>query len=324
MKAKCPTISVVIPLYNKELHIVKTLISVAAQTYSAHEILVIDDGSTDKSAAAVAEAIAHNPALYKTRLIHQTNGGVSSARNTGIKEATGSHIAFLDADDHWLPGFIEKLVVLIRQFPRARAQATNYYKQQAGKRIQPKIRMNSRTDKNSILNNYFSISARGDLPFMTSSVCIEKTLLNEIGGFPLNEPMGEDQDVWSKVALKTDIAYSPVQLSVYQLDANNRACNAIISYQECPFSRRLLKGVTLNQIPRELHTAVLAYTATHLIHIAETLIANGELKAAHTIMADPRLKLLPLKSLRLRTKYRLSTLKHYARLNPLTTNRSHC
>lgn len=91
-------ISVVIPLYNKEAIIEKTLESVLSQDYSDFEVVVVDDGSTDNSVAKV-EAIHDS----RIRLIKQENGGPSKARNTGVKNAKGEWIVFLDADDEFLP-----------------------------------------------------------------------------------------------------------------------------------------------------------------------------------------------------------------------------
>lgn len=92
-------ISVVIPLYNKEPIIEKTLNSVLSQDYSDFEVVIVDDGSTDNSVAQV-EAIYDS----RIRLLRQENGGPSKARNTGVKNAKGEWIVFLDADDELLPG----------------------------------------------------------------------------------------------------------------------------------------------------------------------------------------------------------------------------
>ena len=95
-------ISVIIPLYNKESSIAQTLQSVFSQDYSDFEIVVVDDGSTDNS-VEIVEAM-NDPRI---RLIKQENGGPSMARNTGVKNAKGEWILFLDADDEMLPGALE-------------------------------------------------------------------------------------------------------------------------------------------------------------------------------------------------------------------------
>src|SRR5690554_3129002 len=89
-------ITVIIPLYNKERSILKTVSSVLTQSFTEFELLIVNDGSTDNSLQMVSSL--KDPRL---RIINKENGGVSSARNTGIKEATNEWIALLDADDLW-------------------------------------------------------------------------------------------------------------------------------------------------------------------------------------------------------------------------------
>jgi len=89
-----PLVSVIIPAYNGELFLAETLRSVLAQDYRPFEVIVVDDGSTDQS-AAVAQGFS------KVRYIHQTNQGHAAAKNAGIAVARGEYLAFLDADDLW-------------------------------------------------------------------------------------------------------------------------------------------------------------------------------------------------------------------------------
>lgn len=104
-------ISVVIPLYNKEASIAQSLKSVLSQEYDDFEVVIVDDGSTDGS-VGVVEAI-NDPRI---RLIKQENGGPSKARNTGVKNAKGEWILFLDADDELEPDALEYFANLIRKF----------------------------------------------------------------------------------------------------------------------------------------------------------------------------------------------------------------
>jgi glycosyltransferase involved in cell wall biosynthesis len=98
-----PTISVVIPAYNREQTVHTAIRSVLWQTLPPTEVIVVDDGSSDGTAAAV-EALAE-PTV---RLVRQANGGISAARNTGIREAKGDWVAFQDSDDEWLPTKLER------------------------------------------------------------------------------------------------------------------------------------------------------------------------------------------------------------------------
>lgn len=102
-----PLVSVVVPAWNAGRTIAETLNSVAAQTYSNIEILIVDDGSTDATARIAAEFCVREP---RARLISTPNSGVAAARNRGIAEAAGKWIAPVDADDVWHPTKIEKQV----------------------------------------------------------------------------------------------------------------------------------------------------------------------------------------------------------------------
>src|SRR5262245_11252046 len=114
MASSEPRISVVIPLFNKASFVEEAIGSVMAHTRPAHEIIVIDDGSTDDGPERV-KALAFS----SVRLIRQANAGTSVARNTGIEAATGDLIAFLDADDRYLPGFLAAIAALAVDFPDA-------------------------------------------------------------------------------------------------------------------------------------------------------------------------------------------------------------
>ncbi|MGC9158366.1 MAG: glycosyltransferase family 2 protein [Terracidiphilus sp.] len=99
-------ISVVIPAYNAERFLPRCLASVFAQTLQPHEVIVVDDGSTDRTAALASELGA--------KVISQPNGGISAARNTGIRNASSEWIALLDADDLWVPTKLERQAACIR------------------------------------------------------------------------------------------------------------------------------------------------------------------------------------------------------------------
>lgn len=283
-----PQFTVVIPLYNKEKHILRTLESIQAQRYPASEIIIVDDGSTDNGAAVVNEANMDN-----VLLVQQDNGGVSSARNTGIAFAKHEFIAFIDADDTWLPRYLDEIAHLINKFPQAGVYATNYQISEGNNQyIDPKIALNKRDPNGQLLTHYFDIVSRGDLPFTMSSITVRKSLVKKIGDFPLNEPMGEDQDFFARAALASPIAYSPNIHSLYHRDAENRACVTNIPQQECPFSERL-SHVASTQNAKD-KVAILRYSAAHLCHIAKLNIKVGEFARARTLLSDPRCRLKPL------------------------------
>jgi glycosyltransferase involved in cell wall biosynthesis len=108
-----PLVSVIIPAFNAEGTIRQTLESVSAQTYRAIEVIVVDDGSSDRTTAIVDEFTANDS---RFQLVRQANAGVGAARNTGIGQARGKYIAPLDADDLWMPEKVEKQVAGMEEF----------------------------------------------------------------------------------------------------------------------------------------------------------------------------------------------------------------
>lgn len=125
-------ISVIIPLYNKEAIIERTLRSVLSQDYDDFEVIIVDDGSTDMSLEICKHElprICHEFAINKDKvtIITQENGGPSKARNTGVKNAKGDWIVFLDADDEFLPGALTRFANLIKENSDSRFVAYPYY-----------------------------------------------------------------------------------------------------------------------------------------------------------------------------------------------------
>lgn len=206
-------ISIVIPLYNKENTIARALDSVLAQTYQDFEVVVVDDGSTDGGVAVVEQYTAP-----RIRLIRQANAGVSAARNKGIAEAKGEYVAFLDADDEWLPEFLEEIVVLQREYPMCRAQATNYTFNSYGVKSPTILRKIPFQGERGVLTNYFKVASCSHPPVWTSAVCIERNLLQEIGGFPVGVKSGEDLWVWAHAAVCTQWAYSMKAMAQYNVE----------------------------------------------------------------------------------------------------------
>jgi glycosyltransferase involved in cell wall biosynthesis len=199
-----PLISVVMPLYNKELEVSRAIKSVLSQTVQDFELIVVNDGSTDRG-LDVASAI-DDPRI---RMINQENGGVSAARNRGIKETRSELIAFLDADDEWMPYFLETIFRLQRNYPSCSVFATNYlYGHIDGSFTPPIIHGLQGFPWEGIFINYFKVASRSDPPVWSSAVAVTKKAITSIGGFPLGVTFGEDLLTWAKLALDYGIAYS--------------------------------------------------------------------------------------------------------------------
>lgn len=207
-------ISVVIPLYNKEKQIACTLQSVFEQTFQNFEIVIVDDGSTDNSVEEVEKFDDS-----RIRLIHQTNAGVSAARNRGIEEASGELIAFLDADDVWMPEYLATQYGLYQKYPECSVYACNYeFRDSEGKVTPTIIRKLPFEGEDGILSNYFEVASCSHPPICSISIMVKKMAIQAIGGFPLGIKSGEDLLTWARFAVSGAIVYSRKSLAVFVRD----------------------------------------------------------------------------------------------------------
>ncbi|AZQ58486.1 glycosyltransferase family 2 protein [Maribacter sp. MJ134] len=211
-------ISVLIPLYNKEHSIVKTIHSVLIQTYMDFELLIIDDGSTDNSLKVV-----ENIKDGRIRIIAQENGGVSSARNTGIKNATYEWIAFLDADDIWHKDFLKYVTEVIHNEKEVNVITTDYETQAADGTL-----IKSYVSGKRDYEDFFEITNTIGFHILNmSSFCVRKSSLLESGIFSTTITHGEDMEVFEKLARKHKIFIIDKVLSYYIQDSENRASTTL-------------------------------------------------------------------------------------------------
>jgi len=205
--------SVVIPLFNKANTIERALQSVLNQTFQQFEIIIVNDGSSDNSVAKATEI--HDERI---RIIHQENQGVSVARNTGIENATYNWIAFLDADDEWLPEFLEAVTNLHTKYPECNVLSTSYYLcNSKGEKRNIKLKRIKFLGEDGIMENYFEVATYSSPPLWTSAIAVKKKALQEIGGFPIGIKSGEDLLTWARLAVKNKIAYCITPHAVYNI-----------------------------------------------------------------------------------------------------------
>lgn len=207
-------ISVVIPLYNGAAYIERSIHSVLSQTFLPAEIIVIDDGSKDNGPDIVAQ-MSH-PTI---RLIRQANAGVSAARNKGISEARYEYIAFLDADDEWLPHHLETIARLIGKYPQCGVFGASYYFAQKGKEYTTPILppFFTFTEEEGVIDNYYEMASGTDFPINMNSFAVRKKEIEKVGGFPVGVLTGEDLVTIAKLHINCDFAYSKRPSSIYHL-----------------------------------------------------------------------------------------------------------
>ena len=193
--------SVVIPLYNKEHYIEATIRSVLDQTCTDYEVLVVDDGSRDNSLA-----LARKFESDRVRIIPQENQGVSVARNTGILNAKGEYICFLDADDEWRPDYLATIDDLTVKYPESAIFVTAYAVNMGNGKINYSTRLEPETD---CLPSYWLTLAKGYDFVWTSATTMRRDILMDAGLFKPGEKIGQDLDMWARVArINPRVAYS--------------------------------------------------------------------------------------------------------------------
>lgn len=207
--------SIVIPVHNKEKYLKKTLNSVLDQTYTHFELILVNDGSDDSSGEICNEYAELDERII---VIHQKNGGVSNARNNGIKAAKNELIAFIDADDTWSSEFLKEMNSLIKNFPNLDIYSSKYAWINNNKTITDD-KLSTKSDKYILFDLIDEFAEKVKFPINASSVIIRKNAIENAGYFDERIGMFEDYDLFVRIALKSKVAYLNTKpLSFYNLD----------------------------------------------------------------------------------------------------------
>lgn len=221
------SVSIVIPLYNKENHIKNTIEHVLNQTYQDFEIVIVNDGSSDNG-PEIARSIDDS----RIKVYDQVNQGASTARNNGVSLASNELVAFLDADDEWSQGYLEAMMDLYRKYPDAVAYGSNYEIIENGETIV--LDFPSITEKIGLIEDYFK-AGKVFTPLWTSAVMVKKSVFEELGGFSTSCKICEDVDLWCKLACRGQIAYVNIPLAVYKRDSSNMLSKSTDASNYFPF-----------------------------------------------------------------------------------------
>ena len=214
--------SVIIPLFNKESSVLRTIQSVLNQSFECFELIVVDDGSTDCGVDAVRSVEDTRIHLYL-----KENNGVCSARNLGIEKAQNEYVAFLDADDVWDEDYLREQKRMIKDFPEAAMWGINFAETDNGKLIR-ELPTGLPKGYRGIVEDYFGMAQRhervSDL-FCSSSVVIRKSAFETAGMFDERLKYSEDIDMWFRIIANFPVAFYDRYMAFYQYDADNRAMN---------------------------------------------------------------------------------------------------
>lgn len=213
-----PKVSVVITCYNYGLYLPEAIESVLIQTWKDYEIIVIDDGSTDDTPFVME----HYRSFEKIRYIRQENQGQPKAKNRGIVESRGEFVAFLDADDIWLPLKLELQLQLFNNSLVGVGYTRRYWIDPAGSIIGG----NERTLRRGNILDYIFI----DNFVCFSSSMVRRALLMAVNGFDEQLPMGIDYDLWVRLAARCQFDYVDRPLVKYRTGHANLSRNTLKRY----------------------------------------------------------------------------------------------
>lgn len=209
-----PTVSVIIPSFNMARFVREAVESVLNQTYADFELIVVDDGSTDDTEIVLKE-FSGNIRYYKQR-----NGGESAARNRGIELALGEYVAFLDADDLWLPDKLKLQMEAFKSHQDIGLVGCGYSVRGSDGNtvIRDIVRKNYPSRKD--LFRYLSICQI--IPGSASGVIIKKKCFSEVGGFDSSLRVGADWNMWLRIVAQYDAHFIEDILAVIRQTSGNK------------------------------------------------------------------------------------------------------
>lgn len=224
-----PYFSIVIPVYNKEKFVSKTVESVLDQTFTDYEIIIVNDGATDQSEAKIFECKDN-----RVQYFFKKNEGVAVARNFGIEKASADYICFLDADDFWFPNFLETMHHFISKLPEQKVFAAAIEIETKNKLMKAHYSIPKKSDFEIV--DFFDASQK-ECVLWTSSVCIHKSVFEKVGTFDSKIKHGEDTELWIRIGLQFPIVFIRKILARYVYDNESISRNSNYFFETYTFEK---------------------------------------------------------------------------------------
>ena len=273
------TVAVVIPCYNAAPYLARALDSVFAQTYLDFHIYLIDDGSTDDIEAALL------PYIGRITWSRHPHAGQAAARNRGILVSNSRYIAFLDADDEWLPDKLKRQIEVLQNLPQTAMAYSDCLTSGSGPSDGSYF---ARTGIPAGGNIFDRLARTCDIH--TPTVMVRRECLNDVGLFNESLPVGEDYNLWLRIASRWDVAVVPEALAIRHVTigslslttARDRALTAVIAAFEdvartCPGLSRHQRDALRKGLAKRCY----AY-GSHLLLIGSRETARAQfLRAIH-------------------------------------------
>jgi glycosyltransferase involved in cell wall biosynthesis len=187
-----PPVSIIIPAYNAGPFLDETFSSVQQQTFGQFEAIIVDDGSTDQTAEVAQKFAAQDPRFI---LLRQSRAGASAARNAAVKRAHGEWIAFLDADDVWLPTKLAAQIELSKQEPKANFLFTDHFYWDGRNDLSRRYHDDRKFPNGDVGRGLIFFNLFGPL-----TVMVRRETLDAAGPFDTDLKLAEDWDCWLRIA----------------------------------------------------------------------------------------------------------------------------
>ena len=274
-----PNVSVIIPTYNRANYVAEAITSALAQTQPPREVIVVDDGSTDDTANALAGF------GDRIQVITQSNGGSSAARNAALSVAQGEFVAWLDSDDVWLPEKLARQLEAAHHWPDAALIHTRCYVIDAESRQRP-LPADDEPEIDCLEEDALERIIHHCYP-NTSSCLIRHSALDTVGGFDPSWAFAEDWELNLRLAERFPFAYVAERLTCYRIHAQSKtadgyphALGQVRLRRHIHTRRRQWLSVRATQGMREALNIQHREYLSACIHLGKTARARGDHRVA--------------------------------------------
>jgi glycosyltransferase involved in cell wall biosynthesis len=281
-------VAVIVPLYNKGAHIARAMDSIVAQTYQDLEVIVVDDGSTDDGPEIVARY--EDPRI---RMVRQENAGAGAARNRGVDLSGAPLLAFLDADDEWLPGFLQVCIDALDRNRDCDVCITSHYegpKREDVTSVLEELGLRSGVWSLPLDANIAALES-GRAPMFTVALVCRRTAFVRCGGFydQLRVSCGEDTYLWLQFIVNCRIAMVLEPLAWYHSEESGLA---LLRKDPQVLQPYLYDAVTLLRSCPEVHRSLLQKYLTMRadLRLSELCLAGDSASARRLLHALPSLR----------------------------------
>ncbi len=266
-----PTVSVIIHTYNNEKFIAETIESVLNQTYKDYEIIIVDDGSVDGTRDALS------PYKQKIRYHYKENGGIASAKNTGISLSEAEFVAFLDHDDLWVSDKLQLQMECFKENPQVGLVYAQYTSFRDGKEL--------RTKPEKGYSGWIFKELLAKSFIQTSTVMVKKECLNIVGSYDESFSLGDEYDMFLRISKKFQCGFVDKGLTRYRVHDTNASNNDFLFDNEnLGVYKKIYDNFT--DLDGEEKKILRKRIARYSMKVAEGLISQGKLEESKKYQKD--------------------------------------